>query len=160
VVNLPEPPEFTKCVANKKKTAPKPAKGRPRHEGLRVRRAVQAGVRGPAQPGPELPHLRRVDRGGGRGPGHQGRRRGRQEEVRRHPQAVVPQGRRLQEVPASSGQSERTCSTASASTSSPTSCARRSSRARTRSPTPRSRPTTTRTSSASPSPSGATSASC
>jgi foldase protein PrsA len=29
VVNLPEPPEFTKCVANKKKTAPKPAKGRP-----------------------------------------------------------------------------------------------------------------------------------
>ena len=28
-VNLPEPPEFTKCVANKKKTAPQPAKGRP-----------------------------------------------------------------------------------------------------------------------------------
>jgi len=27
---IPDPPEFTKCVANKKKTAPKPAKGQPR----------------------------------------------------------------------------------------------------------------------------------
>jgi foldase protein PrsA len=29
VVSLPEPPKFTACVAQKKKTAPKPAKGRP-----------------------------------------------------------------------------------------------------------------------------------
>ena len=29
VVNLPQPPEFAQCVANKKKTAPTPAKGRP-----------------------------------------------------------------------------------------------------------------------------------
>ncbi len=29
VVNVPQPPEYTKCVADKKKTAPKPAKGRP-----------------------------------------------------------------------------------------------------------------------------------
>ena len=42
---------------------------------------------------------------------------------------------------------------------SPTRSARRSTRARTRSPTPRSRPTTTRTRRASPSPSGATCAS-
>ena len=29
VVNLPEPPEFTRCVADKKKAAPKPTKGKP-----------------------------------------------------------------------------------------------------------------------------------
>jgi len=29
VVNLPEPPEFTQCVADKKKAAPRPAKGQP-----------------------------------------------------------------------------------------------------------------------------------
>lgn len=28
-VNIPKPPDFTACVANKKKTAPKPAKGQP-----------------------------------------------------------------------------------------------------------------------------------
>src|SRR5687767_10763833 len=29
-VQIPQPPEFTQCVANKKKTAPKPAKGQPK----------------------------------------------------------------------------------------------------------------------------------
>ena len=29
VVNLPQPPEFTKCVADKKKAAPRPTKGKP-----------------------------------------------------------------------------------------------------------------------------------
>jgi foldase protein PrsA len=29
-IPVPDPPEFTKCVANKQKTAPKPAKGQPR----------------------------------------------------------------------------------------------------------------------------------
>ena len=29
VVNLPEPPDYARCVADKKKSAPKPAKGRP-----------------------------------------------------------------------------------------------------------------------------------
>jgi foldase protein PrsA len=28
--SVPDPPEFTKCIANKKKTAPKPAKGQPK----------------------------------------------------------------------------------------------------------------------------------
>lgn len=29
-IPVPDPPEFTKCIANKKKTAPKPAKGQPK----------------------------------------------------------------------------------------------------------------------------------
>jgi foldase protein PrsA len=28
-VNIPQPPEFTACVADKKKTSPKPPKGQP-----------------------------------------------------------------------------------------------------------------------------------
>src|SRR5918992_472492 len=28
-VNIPQPPEFTACIGEKKKTAPKPAKGQP-----------------------------------------------------------------------------------------------------------------------------------
>ena len=148
------------CVANKKKTAPKPAKGQPAPTRRGLQGPVQAGVRGAARPGHAAPDPERV-----------GHRRGRSSRTSRSP---TPRSRRPSTSRRSSrsrrrrttrsssrprASPRRTSSSACASSSSRTSCARRSSRARTRSPTSRSRPTTTRTRSASPSPSAATCAS-
>ena len=62
----PQPPDYKACVAQKRKTTPKPAKGQPKVTDAPAQDAVQAGVRGPARPGAAAAGLLRVDRGRGR----------------------------------------------------------------------------------------------
>jgi hypothetical protein len=94
--SVPDPPEYSNCVANKKKTAPKPAKGQPKTTDAQYK---EAGVRAAARSGPAAPDVVRVDRGRGRGAGHQGQRRRGQQVLRGSEEAELPQGRRLPEVP-------------------------------------------------------------
>ena len=144
---VPKPPDYTECVAAgaRRRCRSRP-KGQPKHDRRAAQDAVQAAVRAAARPGARAADLVRVDRGRGRGAGRQGHRRRGQEALRGAEEAVVPQGRRLPEVPqglrADRG-GHPAC--ASGSTCSRTRSARRSPRARTRSPTRRSRATTTRT---------------
>ena len=74
-VKVPEPPDFAECVAEQAEDRAQAGQGPAQADRRAVQDAVQAGVRGPARPGPAVPDLRRVDPGRGRRPGRQGHRR-------------------------------------------------------------------------------------
>ncbi len=62
-VTIPKPPDYTECIATKKKTAPKPAKGQPKPTDASFTGAVRPGVHDAARSDDAVPDLLGVDRG-------------------------------------------------------------------------------------------------
>ena len=57
-VAVPDPPDFTKCIAAAKKTAPKPAKGQPTPTDATLKAQCQQEYDVAARPGHAVPDLR------------------------------------------------------------------------------------------------------
>jgi hypothetical protein len=159
-VSIPEPPDFKACVAEKAKTAPKPAKGQPKPTETQFKTQCKQEYEGLRDQ--VLQFL--ISSQWIQGEADERKVKVTDAEVKKQfdttKKQSFPKDADYQNFLKSSGMTEADLLFRVSSTRSPTSCARRSSRARTRSPTRRSRPTTTRTRRASPSPSAATCASC
>ena len=71
---VPDAPDFKQCIAEKKKTAAKPAKGQPEPTDAQLKAPVPAGVRPAPRPGPAVPDPLDLARPGGQPAERQGRR--------------------------------------------------------------------------------------
>ena len=97
---VPDAPDFKQCIADKKKTAAKPAKGQPEPTDAQLQDAVPAAVRPVPRPGPGLPDPLHLARPGGQPAQGQGRRQDDRQADRRHQEAAVRPEGQLREVPA------------------------------------------------------------
>src|SRR4051812_7768103 len=151
---VPDAPNFTRCIAEKKKTAPKPAKGQPKPTDAQFKAQCSQQYEGLKQQVLQFLISSAWIQGEAKDQGVTVTDKDVETQFEKTKKQSFPKEADFQKFLRPRGCRWRTSSSASSSTRSRTSSAPRSPRARTRSPTSRSATTTTRTSRASPSPSG------
>ena len=137
---VPDPPDYTACIAHLEATAAKPAKGSGQADQDSAEERVRTAVQIAAAGGARLPDLLVLGARRSRIAGREGERRGSQERVRKDQERAVPQARRIQEIPRQlRSDASRICCCASSSTCCPRKSSRRSPKKKRPSPRRRSR---------------------